>query len=170
MDIVMVALRALHVGLGVFWAGTMVFVAVFLEPSIRATLPEGGRVQQELMRRRLFDVMPGVALLTILSGAWLYWRVSGGLDRAWLGSRPGITLTLGALLTLVAFAIGIIIARPAQLRAAALGPLVAKATGAEKDAMTEQLQALRRRGTVTLRWVATLLALATLAMGVARYL
>ena len=49
----MIVLRLLHVGLGVFWAGSLLFIALFLEPSVRAALPESGKVMQQLAKRRL---------------------------------------------------------------------------------------------------------------------
>ncbi len=42
MHAVMIALRLLHILLGVFWAGTLFFIVTFLEPSVRAAGPEGG--------------------------------------------------------------------------------------------------------------------------------
>jgi hypothetical protein len=40
-------------------------------------------------RRKLGTYFPIVALLTILAGAALYWRTSGGLQAAWIGSPMG---------------------------------------------------------------------------------
>ena len=79
MHAVMIVLRLVHILLGVFWAGTLLFVATFLEPSLRAAGPEGGRVMQRLLQRRYLDIMPVIAALTIATGLILYWVVSGGL-------------------------------------------------------------------------------------------
>jgi uncharacterized membrane protein len=170
MDLLMIVLRALHVVLGVFWAGTLFFLALFLEPSIRAALPESAKVQQQLLQRRVLDIVLVVALLTIVTGLLLLWRVSGRFDAAWMGSRPGMAFSTGGLAAIVAFIIGVGVMRPAQLRAASLGPAAQQAEGAEREALMAHVQDLRRRVTATVRWVASLLALSVLAMGVARYL
>ncbi|MGH8622284.1 MAG: hypothetical protein ACRET3_09115, partial [Burkholderiales bacterium] len=85
----MIALRLVHVVLGMFWAGTLIFVATFLNPAVRAAGPEGAPVMQRLQERGLLSVMPVVAALTILSGLALYWRLSGGLEPVWVRSRMG---------------------------------------------------------------------------------
>ena len=72
--------RVLHVCLGVFWVGVMVFIAAFLGPALRDAGPDGAKVFGALLRRRMLDIIPVVALLNILSGLYLYWRVSGGFS------------------------------------------------------------------------------------------
>lgn len=170
MDPLMVVMRLLHIVLGAFWAGTIVFMAIFLEPSIRAAMPESGKVMLQLQRRRLMTVMPAVALLAILSGGWLMWRISGGMDPAWFRSSAGRALTYGAGAALLAFAIGVGVMRPAQLKAFALAQQLAQAGGSAPEARQTELAALRRRATVSLRWVAALLVVAVAAMAIARYL
>lgn len=126
---------------------------------------------QAIMQRRFLDIMPAVALLTILTGLELYRRVSGGFDPAWIGTPYGTSITVGAVAALVAFTIGVSVLRPAAKR---LGPLVQSAQqlpeGAERESRMAEVQRLRRRSAVAGRWVATLLAVAVVGMGAARYL
>lgn len=171
MHALMVALRLVHIVLGVYWAGALFFIATFLEPSVRAAGPEGAKVMRGLLERRYFEILPAVAGLTILSGLALYWQVSGGLNAAWLGSRLGLSLTLGAAAALVAFVIGVVVMRPASLRIFALGQAVQqRPEGAARDVQLAEIQRLRQRTTASVRWVATLLAVAVIGMAVARYL
>ncbi len=80
------ALRILHIVVGVFWVGTVVFMAAFLSPSVRAAGPAGGAVLQQLMGvRRLPLWIMGAMAVTLLSGLGLYWRDSAGFQSAWLG-------------------------------------------------------------------------------------
>ena len=58
MDLLLLTARLLHVVLGVFWAGALIFTAVFLLPSIRDAGPDGAKVAAGLMRRRFLDVLP----------------------------------------------------------------------------------------------------------------
>ncbi|HXF96667.1 MAG TPA: hypothetical protein VNI61_11270 [Gemmatimonadales bacterium] len=164
MDPLLLILRLVHVALGVFWAGTLIFTAVFLTPSVRDAGPDGARVIGAMLRRRFFDVMPAAAFLTILSGLWLYWRVSGGLNPTYVWSRTGVAFGLGGLAAIVAFVIGVAVMRPATLRAAAL------LQSAEREAQQATIQALRQRAAAAGRVVATLLTLAVVAMALGRYL
>lgn len=169
MDSMMIALRIVHVGLGVFWAGTILFVAIFLEPSVRAVGPGGAPVMQQLMQRRFFNIMPVVALLTLVSGLWLYWRDSGGFAAEWLHSRAAMAFGAGGALAVIAFLVGMIIMRPATTRLFALSAQVQQAPPEQREAMMAELGVLRGRMKNAGRAVATLLALAVVAMAVARY-
>ena len=171
MSLLVITLRLVHVVLGVFWAGTLIFFALFLGPSVRDAGPDGAKVMAGLLRRRFLEVMPAVALLTILSGLWLYWRTSAGLTSVWVTSPAGLAFGLGGVLSVVAFVIGVGIMRPATLRAGALARELATAPeGPERTARAATVQQLRRRGMIAGRAVAVLLALVTALMAVARYL
>lgn len=170
MDPLMLVLRVVHVVFGVFWAGTLFFVTLFLEPSVREAGPDGARVMQGLMQRRFMQVLPLSAVLTILSGLWLLWRVSAGFQPTWFGSATGITLSIGMTAAIVGFALGMSLMRPAQLRAMALAQALPQLPDdAARAAQQAVIQALRRRAAVTARWVAALLAAAVVTMAVARY-
>ena len=171
MNLLVLTLRLLHILLGVFWAGTLIFFAAFLVPSIQDAGPDGGKVMAALQRRRFLDVMPIVAALTIISGLWLYWRTSAGFNSVWVTSPIGLALGIGGLLALVAFGIGVGIMRPAALRAGALARLVAQSPeGPERAAQASTVQQLRRRAATAGRLVAVLLTVTTALMAVARYL
>ena len=49
----LIVLRLLHIVLGVFWVGAVVFIAFLLFPSVRESGPAGGAVMQRLMGRGL---------------------------------------------------------------------------------------------------------------------
>lgn len=170
MNTVAMIMRAIHVLCGVYWAGTLFFLVTLLQPSVADAGPEGGKVQQALIRRRFLEVVPLMAILTIISGIELYRRISGGFNAAWITSGPGTTLTIGVVAALVAFAIGISMLRPS---AKEVGPLVQRAQGLpegpERDAALADIQRLRRRMVVGGRWVASLLALAVTTMAIFRY-
>jgi hypothetical protein len=170
MDVTLLVMRLLHIVLGAFWAGTLIFNALYLQPSLRDAGPEGAKVVAGLMKRRFLDVMPLVALVTILAGLWLYWRVSGGFQATYMRSVTGMTFGLGALAALTAFAIGVGIMRPSLLRAAALSQAASQAAAPERDAQLATAQALRQRAATAGRAVAALLAFTVACMALARYL
>ena len=169
MDPMLLLVRLLHVGLGVFWAGALIFNALFLLPAIRDAGPDGAKVAAGLMRRRFLDVLPAVAILTVLSGFWLYWRVSAGFSEGYMRSRTGMAYGLGGVAALLALVLGLAIVRRSMLRAASISQ-AALASGQERDAQLATAQALRARAAAAGRIVAGLLALTAATMAVGRYL
>jgi hypothetical protein len=170
MDFIFLVARILHVASGVFWAGTLVFSAAFLLPSIRDAGPDGAKVSAGLMRRRFLDIMPVVAALTVLSGFYLYWLASAGFSAAYMSSPMGMTYGVGAIAALGALGLGVGILRPAMLRAAALSQAAAGAPPEERERALNAAQALRARAGAAGQVVAWLLGTTTVAMAIARYL
>lgn len=167
----LIVLRLLHVVLGVYWTGAIIFTALYLEPSVRAVGPAGGQVMAQLVKRGHLNTMPIAALLTILTGVDLYRRASAGFDPTWISSPLGMALTTGALASIVAFIIGIFVMRATTLRIMALTQVAMQTPeGPGRDAQLAAIQPLRRRATTALRAVAALLLVTAATMAVARYL
>lgn len=161
--------RILHVVLGVFWVGAMLFNTFLLMPAMGEAGPDGAKVGAALMRRGFANLMPIVAALTLLSGLWLYWRVVG-FSPAAMGTGRGLTFGLGGVSAIVAFIGGIAVVRPAMLRSMALAQAAAAAPETERPALLATATALRLRGARLSILVAFLLLFTTIAMSVARYL
>lgn len=170
MDVLLVVVRLAHVVFGAIWVGMVVFTAVFLTPAIQEAGPDGAKVMGALQRRGIMTVLPILAVGTLISGIWLYWRLSGGLQPAYVTSPGGLAFGLGGVASLVAYAIGIAVMRPAMLRAVALGQAAAGAPPEERQRLVAEIQRLRMRGAAAGRWVAGLLFATIAAMAVARYL
>lgn len=171
MDPLLLALRLIHVVAGVLWVGFAVFVPFYLSPALAEAGPESARVMAALQRRGLTTVMPVLAVLTILAGLGLYWRASGGRLGEYFGTTPGLVLGLGGAAAILGFAIGMLLARPAMMRAAALSQSIAPGAPPEERArIAAAAGALRQRGTAAGRLVAVLLLVAAGAMAVARHL
>jgi uncharacterized membrane protein len=164
MDPLLLVMRLLHIVSGVFWAGTMIFMAFFLFPSVRDAGPAGGKVVAELTRRRFTEIVPVIAIVAILSGLWLYWRASVGFQPAYMGSRTGMTFGTGGAAAILSLLIGMVIVRPSMKRAAELA-----AAGPPDEARMAQIQQLRARAGKGGQIVALLLLLAVAAMAVGRY-
>jgi hypothetical protein len=165
----MLVLRIIHIGMGVFWAGTLIFLAFYLSPAMGRAGPAGGAVMQELQRAKLMVVMPIVALITILSGAWIMWILSGGFSARFFATRYGITLSIGAVASVVAFGIGYGVMRPAQARLGELGARLAGAEPEERGRLAGEMGPLRARVGWTSRLIAWLLIVAVVTMAAARY-
>jgi hypothetical protein len=171
MDTGLIVLRLVHILLGVYWAGTILFFATFLEPSLRDVGPDGAKVMQALARRGYLNAMPVVALLTILTGIDLLRRVSEGFDPAWFGTATGSVLSAASLAAILAFAIGVLVLRPAALAIGRLSQAMGQAAdGGARESLQTQIGGLRGRMTTAGRLVASLLGLAVVGMAVGRYL
>jgi uncharacterized membrane protein len=164
------ALRILHIVVGVFWVGTVVFMAAFLTPSVRAAGPAGGAVIQQLMgARRLPLWIMGAMVVTLLSGLGLYWRDSAGFQSAWLASGAGKTFGLGGGVAFAASILGMAINMPTARRLTEIsGRLQAagRPPTPEEQATLAALQGRLSRASVV---AAVLLVTATLLMAIARY-
>jgi hypothetical protein len=171
MDVLMVAMRIIHILLGVFWAGTIFFVVLYLEPSVRAAGPDGAKVMQGIMDRKFMTVMPTVAFLTIAWGTVILMKLMRVMPDGFMGTPYGISLSVGATAAMVAFIIGITVMRSATLAA---GKLMAEINGqpenADNDKKMAQVQALRLKARRGAKSVAHLLAVAVIGMAAARYL
>ncbi len=170
MNALMITMRLVHITLGVFWAGTMVFVALFLEPSVRAAGPDGAKVMQGLVRRHYLNIMPAVAILTILSGLVMFWRLSAGHPLEWMHSTYGMALTTGGVAAILAAVLGIFVMRASVIRAGKLMAQAQQASDAEREVTMATVQTLRLRARTAGRWVAGLLIVAVVTMAVGRYI
>jgi hypothetical protein len=167
---VLLVLRIVHVLAGVFWAGTMFFVVLLLEPSVRSVGPDGAKVMGALQARGFMNIMPAAAALTIVSGLLLYWKILGAPGPAWVASPYGTVLALGGVAAVVAFGIGVGVMRPATFAAGiAMKRAAGMSDGEAKTAVLQTVQALRQRGRTAARAVFVLLLVAVVAMAVAKY-
>lgn len=171
MDLYVVVLRLLHIVFGVLWVGFACFVPFILLPALTEAGPgAAGPLMGALQRRGLPKIMSAFAGITVLAGILLLWKVSGGFRPEFMGSHMGIVLSTGALAALIAFAIGMMVVKPAMTKAGMLSEGLATASDSERAALMTTIGALRARGASGGKWVAWLLILAAAAMGAARYL
>jgi hypothetical protein len=170
MDILLLFARLLHVGFGAFWVGAALFNFFFLGPAFQAAGPDGAKFAGFLMKGGMMLWLPLAAVVTLLSGLWLYWRLSGGFTPEFMGSGQGQALGVGALAATLAFVVGLAVVRPSMMKAGALGQRAAQAAGAERESLMAQSQKLQARAGSIGRWVNVLLIVALAAMAVARYL
>lgn len=166
----LVVFRVVHVACGVFWAGAAVYLALFVLPAVTAMGPEGGRFMQQLAKtNRLPIVMMVIPIITILSGLFLIWKISGGLNKDWVMSTHGMILIFGAVCGLCGFSVGFIINRPAVERIRQISLDVAKAGGIPNEHQSAEIKILQTRMALGTRLVAWLLPLAVIAMSTAHY-
>lgn len=156
-----IVLRFVHIVAGATWVGMMALSTFFVAPALGDVGPEGGKVMAALQKRGLMTVMPGLAVLTLVSGFWLFMRFTNAQPGV-MRSPTGMAFGLGGLAALVAFVIGIVYVRPAMMKAVALAQ--------DPKGNKEEAARIRDRGNAVSRWVARLLFFALGAMAVARYI
>lgn len=162
--------RVLHVVSGAFWMGAIVFVAFYLMPAVSEAGPDAAKVMVGLVRRHYFNVVPIVALVNVISGFWLYWRFTGGFDRALSGTPGAMVFGTGGILAVIALHIGLLSLRRNVLRAMKLTGQAAQTTdAADKAALVARAGALRLRAAKAAPIVAVLLIVTTALMALGHY-
>jgi hypothetical protein len=166
-----IVLRFVHILGGIMWVGAAVFNALFLAPTLRRVGPSAGPVMAALRERGLFVFLPSMAVLTILSGTRLMAIVSAGFDASWFNSVPGATYAWSGVAAIVAFVLGIAIARPLGAKLGELGAELAHASDdATRAALGQRLATAHERMALVGTVVTVLLVGSAAGMAVARYL
>lgn len=166
----MIVLRFLHVVSGALWVGMFAFMTFFLMPAFGEVGPEGAKVMAAMAKRRIPVIMPVIALITLVSGFWLFQRLSGGQAGALMATPVGKAFGIGGLAALLAFLVGVILGRPLMMRSMKLSERMTTASPADRSSITAEMQKLKVRSASLNRVVMALLLLALSAMSVARYL
>ncbi|MDQ3675082.1 MAG: hypothetical protein M3365_12020 [Gemmatimonadota bacterium] len=171
MSTELIVLRLVHILGGIFWLGSGLFTTFFLMPALgRAGPAAAGPVMGALQQRRLFTVLPVVALLTILSGLRLFQIASVGFSPIYMSSRTGQTFLWSGIAAVAAFLLSLAVARPAALRAGQLGVAVASLPEEQRVRRLAEAERLRRRSALASIVAMVLLIGAAAGMAVARYL
>jgi uncharacterized membrane protein len=162
-------LRALHIVGGVLWVGAVVFISFFLLPAMKQAGPAAGAVMQGLAQRKIFTVVPVIAIVTMLSGFRLMMIVSGGMVTSYFWSTGGRWYFLSAIPVVIAFLVGIIVGRPATMKATKLAQMATSAEN-EREKLMGEVRELQAKAALAMRITAILLLIGALGMAVARYL
>jgi uncharacterized membrane protein len=144
----MTILRLIHILSAIFWVGSTLFITFFLEPTVQALGPEGGRFMQKLTGGRLSPAMGAAGLLTIATGLWMYASISGGFDPAVMFTAR-LPLTLGALAGIISLVVGLLVQGRAAGQLKALGQDIAAQGGPPTPEQVTRIAALQdtlRRG------------------------
>ena len=158
MDIEMVVMRVLHILAGVIWAGSAIFLAVVLDPRLKALGPDVHRKVTAALAPSLRIVLDGGAAVTILVGLLLVLRMDR-LDNL-LNTNWGLAITAGLVASVLALVSGL----------AALST-TKKLIGAGQDAADSDADSdgLSARATLLARITAALVVIAVVTMAAARF-
>ena len=171
MDFYIIVLRLIHILAGVYWVGATFLLAGFIEPTARATNPEGAKFMQHLVGKTKHVTMMSIAAIaSVGAGVLLYWRVSSGLNTDWISSGTGIGITVGAIASWIAFIIGFaVMGRSSNNLGAISKEIQAQGSPPSQEQMAE-IQQLKRKKRTDEKIKTVLMAIAVTGMSVAQYL
>jgi uncharacterized membrane protein len=169
MNTIFVTVRAVHILLASIWFGVSFFTALYLGPAIQQAGPAGGAVIGAIIRRGFDRIMATIGGVTVLTGAWLFWRLTQGFDSSLMSTRIGMFFTAGGLVGIAAAAVGGGIVGRTSKQLFQLGNDMAKMADAEKAAAGQKVAALRARIEMGSKLLLALLFTAMVLMSVGRY-
>jgi uncharacterized membrane protein len=170
MNAELLVLRLLHVVGGIAWVGFAAFNTWFLGPALGMAGPAGGAVMVGLQKRKLFMLLPIIALVTILSGVRLLMITSTGFSASYFATRSGLTYAAGGAAAIVGFLIALLLTRPKMARVAELMAGRAAADADRQRAIDAEAGTLRAGAASSGLLSTVILLLSAAAMAVARYL
>ncbi len=139
-------LRIIHIFAAVTWVGGGIFFVSAVAPTVAAAGPDGGRFMLRLASvGRMFQVLTGSAIVTVLAGVLLFWPTSGGLNSDWLKSGHGIALTVGAIIGILAMLHAAFASGPITRRLGAVANDILNHQGPPPADLMQQAQALGAR-------------------------
>jgi uncharacterized membrane protein len=110
----MLVLLAVHVLAAAFWFGSTILLVGIVTPALAAAGPEAAQSFAPQLFRRIPPALGAACAVTILSGLWLYWSVSGGFNSGFTNSTGGMLVGIGAACGIAAVITGIITGRLQQ--------------------------------------------------------
>ena len=109
------------------------------------------------------------AMITIVTGVLIMWKLSDGFEPAWFRSPYSKVLTSGSGLAVISFIIGFTVNRPAAIRINKIGDAVAGTAAPPNPEQANELLVLRKRIFTATNIIAILLTLAVVSMSICRY-
>lgn len=108
MNAIFLPLRVLHVLCAALWLGASAALGLFVMPAVArlGKTPDASKFLSALMRTGLAAFMASVGGLTVLSGLYLYWHLTGGFDPTLSKSASAITFGSGGVLGIIAGILG----------------------------------------------------------------
>jgi uncharacterized membrane protein len=163
-------LRLIHVIASVCWVGGAFVFFLFIEPTAKALAPTGMEFVKHMVTKRRFSIFMVIASsLTVLSGAILIWQTSGGQLGNYASTGPGLGFTLGSIVGILVYLVGMFGVNPRAIRLAKLGDEIQSAGGPPTPAQSAEMQKLDKEMSVLGLVDFILVAVSLALMATARY-
>jgi len=168
--LVFLVLRALHVLLAATWVGSTAFMVFFVMPAFKETGPAAGPMMGAIARKGLNPFMAVLGGLTVVSGFYLYWRLTGGFDPALSATHGAMVFGTGGIAGIVSLIIGgAVVGRNMKRMGELGGKASALPEGAERARLVGESHTARDRGLAGARLVLALQMIAVICMAVGHY-
>lgn len=165
----LIIFRLLHIGCGVFWAGSVIHFAYFVIPAVKKSGSEGTKYIQQLGRTGFPIAMVLSSVITIVAGVLLLWKLSNHFEKIWFTTLYAKILSVGMVTSIIAFLIGFTVNRPAADRVNRISAEIAKTGNPPSTDQMNELMALRDRIFKGTKVVAVLLIITIISMSIFRY-
>ena len=169
MAILIIILRIIHIFSGMFWVGFAFFNIGFLQPTVKATGPEGQKTMQYLTQKtRLLLTVYTTATFTMLSGVIMYWIISG-FRLTFLRSGYGLVMTIGSIAGIIAWIYAVVVIRGIFKGMQTIGQQIQAQGSPPTPEQATQMQALAARLGKVGKVALIFLIISLLGMATARY-
>jgi len=163
-------LRLVHVIASVCWVGGAFIFFLFVEPTAKALAPAGMEFVKYMVTKRRFSIFMVIASsLTVLSGALLIWQSAGGQLSNYARTGPGLGFTLGSIIGILVYLVGMFGVNPRAIRLAKLGDEIQAAGGPPNPEQVSEMHKLDKEMSVLGLVDFILVAVSLALMATARY-
>jgi uncharacterized membrane protein len=167
MDLFYAALRVLHIGSAILWAGGAALFFFYIEPTINKLGPDAEKFVDELINKRKAPIyFAATSTVAVLAGLALYYRQAGGFQ-LWT-TTPGLIYTVGAIAAIIAWIGGNLLITPAVKNVGAIGQEMKNAGGPPSADLMGRMHAAQERLRTIGKWDLVLIGIAILGMESAR--
>jgi uncharacterized membrane protein len=167
---IFLVLRFIHIVASVCWAGGGFIFFLFVEPTAKAMAPTGMQFVQYMVVKRRFSIFMVISsTLTVLTGALLLWKDAGGQWLAFMQTGPGLGFTLGSVVGILVYFIGMFGVNPRAKKMAKIGGEIQAAGGRPTPEQGAELQKLDKEMSTLGLLDFVLVALSLALMASARY-
>jgi hypothetical protein len=168
--ILFLAVRILHVGLAALWVGSTAFVVFFVIPALKDAGTAASPMMGAIARRGIAGYMGALGGIAVLSGFWLYWRLTGGFQPALSATHAAMVFGTGGMLAIIAVILGgAVVGRSANKMGALGGKAMALPEGPERAKLMAQSNAARDRWLTTGRILLVLQIIILALMTIGHY-
>jgi uncharacterized membrane protein len=166
MDLIIA--RVLHIVAGALWVGAGTTALFMISPYFRKLRAEGTFSQQYFFAASAWGWYMGIlAIVNVVAGLYLYYRLSNGFQNNWMSQSGMISLTVGSAAGLLAFIHGGAMLSTAQGQ---LGKYLSTLQGVPTPDQQSEIRTLEQRAQIQSYMNVGLLLVALIGMAAARYL
>lgn len=170
MDVLMIILRLVHIFGGIFWVGATLFLWRFVTPAVQKIGPDGSKFMRALLNDTPYlTAIAGASVATVISGVWLYARVSNNFSADWMRQPGSIVLSIGAVAGLAAAGHALSVIKPTADKIQALSGQMASAGGPPSPDQLSTMGALQAKMARNTRILSFIMIVSVIGMASARY-